>query len=561
MSPDPYLLVFALSFLGCVLSTPVVRRLAVAAGAIDRPDQFRRVHKGATPRLGGVGLAIGVAGGLGVLILVALPAWPGLSEWAARFGAVALAGAVVLLVGAWDDTIGLGPRAKLLGQTAAVVILYAGGIRIGSVAFFNFELTLSLPIDLEIAGRLVTLDPIGFLITMLWFLACMNIWNLIDGLDGLASGVGLLVSGTMMLVAVSLSNYGSALMAASLAGGLAGFLLYNWHPATIFLGDSGSLLIGLLIGVVGVQGSMKGTMAVSILLPILAMGLPISDTALAIFRRWVRQLPLTAADRRHVHHVLIGLGLNPRQAAIFLYCFTAFLCGVVLLGVAAHSDVLAMILGISGCLAFVLILYSRRDELSELRSDLAARTARRRSERRAAHATWEAIQRIELGEEPKPVLEIVAEVARALGCDAIELSYHRPGFETVRVWSSQVETDSAAEALSALSARFRLYGAGGSSLIAELRLLDASVTESDVLFRCLRRLGLAATERLGRLPSAEEIRIDIPLEAAKAPTPDHGRSATDRLKSDVSFDAGQLEVTGLGSITPTGREGADSWIG
>ena len=159
---------------------------------------------------------------------------------------------------------------------------------------------------------------------MFWFLGCMNIWNLIDGMDGLASGVGLLVSGTLTLVAIHNENFEAAVLAVALAGSLAGFLLYNWHPACIFLGDSGSMLIGLLIGVIGVQGSMEGPSAISILFPIVAMGLPISDTAMAIFRRWVRNLPLSAADRRHVHHLLIGLGLNPRQAALMLYCFSAF---------------------------------------------------------------------------------------------------------------------------------------------------------------------------------------------------------------------------------------------
>src|SRR5258708_24626605 len=108
-----------------------------------------------------------------------------------------------------------------------------------------------------------------------------------------------------MLTAFYEKNLGAAVLAAALAGGLAGFLLYNWHPACIFLGDSGSMLIGLLVGVIGVQYSLKKTSAVSLLFPILAMGLPISDTAMAIFRRWVRNLPVTAADRRHVHHLLI----------------------------------------------------------------------------------------------------------------------------------------------------------------------------------------------------------------------------------------------------------------
>ena len=183
---------------------------------------------------------------------------------------------------------------------------------------------------------------------MLWFLGCMNVWNLIDGMDGLASGVGLLVSGTLTLVAVHNQNVGVAILAAALAGSLAGFLLYNWHPACIFLGDSGSLMIGLLIGVIGVEGSLKGPSTISILFPILAMGLPITDTAMAIFRRWVRNLPFSSADRRHIHHLLIGLGLDPRQAALLLYCFSGFLCGVVLLGVALRSEFLALVLGLSG---------------------------------------------------------------------------------------------------------------------------------------------------------------------------------------------------------------------
>ena len=220
---------------------------------------------------------------------------------------------------------------------------------------------LGLPVDLALPSLAVT---------MLWFLGCMNVWNLIDGMDGLASGVGLLVSGTLTLVAIHNENVEVAILAVALAGSLAGFLLYNWHPACIFLGDSGSLLIGLLIGVIGVQGSMKGPSAISILFPILAMGLPISDTAMAIFRRWVRNLPLSAADRRHVHHLLIGLGLNPRQAALMLYCFSGFLCGAVLLGVALRSEFLALVLGISGCLAFLVVVTSRRDELTNLRGRL-----------------------------------------------------------------------------------------------------------------------------------------------------------------------------------------------
>ena len=330
------------------------------------------------------------------------------------------AAAIILLVGIVDDTRGMRPRVKLLGQMAAVLVLFAGGIRIDGVVLLGFRIPLSFPYTLSMMGFSLSLDVPSLLITLLWFLGCMNIWNLIDGMDGLASGVGLLVSGTLMLVALHENNLGSAAVAAGLAGSLAGFLLYNWHPACIFLGDSGSLLIGLLIGVIGVQDSLKGTTAVSILFPLLAMGLPISDTMMAIFRRWVRNLPLSSADRRHVHHLLIGLGLNPRQAALLLYSFTAFLCGAVLMGVAWKNDFLALILGLSGSMAFLLILTSRRDELATLVGDLKAKRGRKKQERLAAKETWEAIQRIELCETPDRIWETLARTPPASsGVDAL----------------------------------------------------------------------------------------------------------------------------------------------
>lgn len=204
-------------------------------------------------------------------------------------------------------------------------------------------------------------------------------------------------------------------------------MLYNWHPACIFLGDSGSLLIGLLIGVVGVQGSLKEGATISILFPILAMGLPITDTAMAIFRRWVRNLPLSSADRRHIHHLLIGLGLNPRQAAGLLYCFSAGLCGVVLLGVVFRNEALALVMGLSGCTAFIVILTSRRDELATLRADFVSRMIRGKQERFAAKVTWEAIQRIELCESVDGIWAIMRGATFKLGCDHLSLSCRRDG--------------------------------------------------------------------------------------------------------------------------------------
>lgn len=495
---NSFLLIFAVAFMGCVLATPVVTRIAHWAGAIDRPDSFRRIHKGATPRLGGLGLAFGL--GTGLLLVAAgrfLDATPDIGEWWGRQWVVLLAALIVLTVGFIDDTRGMSPRVKLLGQASAVLVLYFGGIRIEGVDILGFTIDLGHPsYDFHLAGRALHLAPIGLFLTMFWFLGCLNVWNLIDGMDGLASGVGLLVCGTLTLVALHNGNVGVAVMASALAGSLAGFLLYNWHPACIFLGDSGSLLIGLLIGVIGVQGSMKGPSAISILFPILAMGLPISDTAMAIFRRWVRNLPLSSADRKHVHHLLIGFGLNPRQAALLLYCFTGFFCGVVLLGVALRNEVLALILGISGCLAFLLILMSRRDELANLRGDLRARLARGKQERFAAKVTWEAIQRIELCEQVEPIYAILDGTARQLGCD-VTLVEVAQGGRLRDQWRS--EALPANDALSGASAVFRLSSGQDLWLTVSVQQESESELAADIAFRFLQRLSLATVERIARL--------------------------------------------------------------
>ncbi len=501
VNSNAYLMIFAVAMTGCVLTTPLVTWIANWVGAIDRPDQFRRIHHGAIPRLGGLALAFGVVAGtvlphlhesLGSRAIGATSAyyhWP-----------VLLAAVVILTLGFIDDTRSLGPRMKLLGQALAVLALYLGGIRVQRIEVLSWTLDLGFPsVRFGVFGLPVNLALPSLLVTLFWFLGCMNIWNLIDGMDGLASGVGLLVSGTLTLVAIHNENFGAAVLSVALAGSLAGFLLFNWHPACIFLGDSGSMLIGLLIGVIGVQGSIEGPSAISILFPILAMGLPISDTAMAIFRRWVRNLPFSAADRRHVHHLLIGLGLNPRQAALMLYCFSGFLCGVVMLGVALKNEYLTLVLGISGCLVFLLVVTSRRDELASLRDDLQDRFARGRQEREVAQVAWEAIQRIELCSGASTAYEIVDQAARSLGCDVVQISClshdSALGDSAERLAPRAIESGG----VSGPSAVFRLSCGSGLWITVGVALQADSRVAADIVFRYLQRMGQALAERLERL--------------------------------------------------------------
>ena len=532
-NPNSYLLIFAVGFLGCVLATPLVTRFATWLGAIDRPDQFRRIHKGATPRLGGLGLAFG----LSVAVAVAasghyLQGWDEYPRWLLTLLPTGLAALIILGVGIVDDTREMPPRLKLLGQMAAVVVLYLGGVRIDGITILHLSIPLDRPsLDIALGAWNVHVAIPGFGVTMFWFLACINIWNLIDGMDGLASGVGLMVSGTLALVAIWLDNPAAAILAAALAGGLAGFLLYNWHPACIFLGDSGSLLIGLTIGIIGVQGSLKPGSSVSLLFPILAMGLPITDTAMAIFRRWVRNLPLSSADRRHVHHLLIGLGLNPRQAAVFLYCFSSGLCGVVMIGVVYQSEALALVMGLAGCLAFLLILTSRRDELKTLRADFNDRMIRRQQERFAAKVTWEAIQRVELAEDVEAVWTILRGAAEKLGCDHLQLTCRRDGqpvFEAEATGDNSARADHPDDRMSGPSATFRLLGGRDLTLVVALdhHEVEATLVVADIAFRFLHRLSMAAAEQMDRLfaPTATAttappiVVASVPIEVTPVPT-------------------------------------------
>ncbi len=537
MISNVYLTIFAFAMLGCVLATPLVTWVATRVGAVDRPDHFRRIHQGAIPRLGGLALAFGVAAATSLTHL----------DQSMGFGSVAglqirdhwsllIAALVILVVGFVDDTRSIGPRVKLLGQAMAVLALYLGGIRIRAVEVFSMNLDLGYPaIHLDVFGFPMDLALPSLIVTMFWFLGCMNIWNLIDGMDGLASGVGLLVSGTLTLVAIHSENIEAAILSVALAGSLAGFLLYNWHPACIFLGDSGSMLIGLLIGVIGVQGSMEGPSAISILFPIVAMGLPISDTAMAIFRRWVRNLPLSAADRRHVHHLLIGLGLNPRQAALMLYCFSAFLCGVVMLGVARQNESLTLILGIFGCLAFLLVVTSRRDELANLCDDFQDRLARRRQERKAAKLTWEAIQRIELSTSMTSACELVEAAGYGLGCEQVQIECLPAGSTPSSSGWDGPSVDE--EILSRPSAVFRLSGGRSPWITLSLGVGADAPLSADIVFRYMQRLGQALDERLARLQDVEtndlvsEAKAVAEIERSDRPVEDQPRAAAGALSS------------------------------
>jgi UDP-GlcNAc:undecaprenyl-phosphate GlcNAc-1-phosphate transferase len=217
---------------------------------------------------------------------------------------VLIGGGLLLATGLIDDLRGISAPMKLLIQLIAAVLAYQFGFRIEVLSLGSAEFALgwlSLPL------------------TLLWVVGVTNAFNLIDGLDGLATGVALVALATITFAAVHLGNYEVAIVCAALVGALLGFLRYNFNPARIFLGDSGSLFVGFLLAVLSVHGSLKTATAVLMVVPLCALAIPLLDTALAIFRRWLRGVPLFGPDTRHIHHRLLASGWSHRRAVATLY--------------------------------------------------------------------------------------------------------------------------------------------------------------------------------------------------------------------------------------------------
>lgn len=337
---------FVASALAGVLITPLVIRLAVAWEMFDAPPGGRRVHTEPLPRVGGV--AVFAAMGLGVLVagLASLGGGVPLRGSPSFFFGVLFGGGIVFAAGLVDDLRGLKPSSKLVAQLAAAAVVYLHGFQIEAI---------SLGPEMEFALGWASLP-----LTLLWIVGVTNAFNLIDGLDGLAAGIALVALATTLTVALALSNAEVVVVCVALLGALLGFLRYNFNPARIFLGDSGSLFIGFMLAVLSVHGSMKSATAVLVIVPLFALGVPILDTSLAILRRWLRGVPLSAADGRHVHHRLLALGMTHRHAVIVLHITAAVLAVLGLSLVFAPPPAILSVAAVGGGIVLLLLLYALR---------------------------------------------------------------------------------------------------------------------------------------------------------------------------------------------------------
>lgn len=304
------LLVLGVAFVAGLGLTPLLRRVSAAVGLVDHPDPSRKLHGKATP-IGG-GLAVFGAAVFGILLTYAFQDWLGFSLRAGRREALGLFSSALLLsiVGVLDDRYTLRGRQKLLGQIAAITLLLASSYR-------NFVIE-----EVNLFGVSLPLGIAAVPLTYIWYLAAINALNLLDGADGMASTIGLILSVTVAALALQSGQITAAVIAASLAGAQLAFLAFNLPPATIFLGDNGSMLIGLVLGAVTVKASLKGQTLMFASAPFAVMAIPFLDSTMAILRRKLTGRSIYNTDRGHLHHSLLRSGLSHRR----MLALVAVLC-------------------------------------------------------------------------------------------------------------------------------------------------------------------------------------------------------------------------------------------
>ena len=325
-------------FLAALVCTAIVvlpvRWLAFRLGAVAKPgDRF--IHQHPTARLGGLAMYLGF--GLAAALFSTEPTTLGLL----------LSAAIITTLMVFDDIGGVRPLFKLGFQVAASLLAIVGfGI---SIRF------IGLP------GGVITLAPlVSVVLTLLWFVSLQNTINFLDGVDGLAAGVVAIVSATLLLAAINRNETGIVILAGALIGACIGFLLFNWHPARIFMGDSGSNFLGFTLAALSVLSVAKGTVVLALIVPVAALAIPIVDTAWAIVRRQLRGKSIATPDTEHLHHRLLDFGLSPRETALVFYFGTAIFAAVGL-AIYGHKKVLlgAILLMLIGIVIIIVRRFQR----------------------------------------------------------------------------------------------------------------------------------------------------------------------------------------------------------
>ncbi|MBR6343475.1 MAG: undecaprenyl/decaprenyl-phosphate alpha-N-acetylglucosaminyl 1-phosphate transferase [Selenomonadaceae bacterium] len=302
-----YMLAFLIAIGAALVVTPGVILLAAKTGAMDAPDA-RKVHKKPIPRIGGIGIYIAFMAGM--LVVMSMNVLT--EEVSHELIGLLFGGSLIVLLGIIDDYKNLPAKVKLVGQIiAATVLVVVFDVRIDFIT--------------DPFGDYLFLEFMAIPATIFWIVGLTNTVNLIDGLDGLAAGVSTIACITIFLVALQQDIMLVAVLTAALAGAAMGFLYYNFNPARIFMGDSGSMFLGYMLAGISIIGAVKCAATIALIVPILALGLPILDTAFAIVRRYRGGVPIFKPDKGHLHHRLLDLGFTQRQAVLLMYVISALL--------------------------------------------------------------------------------------------------------------------------------------------------------------------------------------------------------------------------------------------
>jgi UDP-GlcNAc:undecaprenyl-phosphate GlcNAc-1-phosphate transferase len=324
--------------------TPVARRIALRVGAVDEPRD-RHVHTAPTPRFGGIAVAAGLLGAAGLGGALGAPLASQAFADAARMWGLGTGALLVLAVGILDDVRGVSPAAKLVVQAVAATAAFGGGYAMAGVTN-------------PFTGTYVVFGWVGVLLTIAWVVAITNAFNLIDGLDGLAAGVALIAAVPLLTIAWIEGRLDVIPLWALLAGTLAGFLVHNFAPASIFLGDSGSLLVGYLIALFSLQALEKSATVILVLASCLALGVPIIDVALAVARRTATSgfRGITRGDRAHLHHRLLRADATSHRSAVLVLYGIAVACGATAVVAALTQNLLyAVIVLVAAACAALLV--------------------------------------------------------------------------------------------------------------------------------------------------------------------------------------------------------------
>ncbi len=309
-----HLVAFAVALIVAFFATPIVRKIAVNSGAVNIPNDSRRVHKKPMALMGGLAIIAGFV--LAAAYSFATKDIKSFTEYLTKPETLGIIAGVLIIIilGIIDDIKVLRARVKLPVQLIAAIIVVSTGTRITAISK-PFQSTVAVhPSMMYMLG-----DILAYIISILWIVGMTNAINLIDGLDGLAAGVSGIAAMTLYIVSVIRRQDDIAIIAVSLVGAIAGFLPYNFNPAKIFMGDTGATFLGFILAIISIEGTMKSVTALAVAIPILVLGLPIFDTMFAIFRRLLHGKSIVEADRGHLHHRLLDMGLSHRMAVICLY--------------------------------------------------------------------------------------------------------------------------------------------------------------------------------------------------------------------------------------------------